>query len=155
MQMENVPNIGHFNLYDPESAALNKLLLFDFNTDNKTDILIMSKVNFNDAAANYTLHYSNGNNFNDIMTGSFLLAGGFVSFVNGYQFRLEKVTLVMDFNGDAYADFYLERGIYNNFVFSTRSVQHFQPGLGFHQWHGRAIRPKIPAINQSCYLHKI
>ncbi|MDY0076913.1 MAG: SpvB/TcaC N-terminal domain-containing protein [Bacteroidales bacterium] len=152
VQMENIPNIGHFNLYEYSDAAINKLLLFDFNTDNKTDILIMSKENFNDNAANYTLHYSNGNNFNDTMTGSFPLTGGFVSFVNGYQFRMEKVTLVMDFNGDAYADFYLERGVYNNFVFLHDPSNTFNRVLGFTNGMGVQTRPKyLPLTNPSIY----
>jgi RHS repeat-associated protein len=154
VQMDDVPDIGHFDLYDISDAFSNKLLLFDFNNDNFTDIMVMSKENPDDETANYSLHYSNGNEFNSTMTGSFPMAGGFVISImlRNYILRLETVTLVMDFNGDAYADFYLTKGTNNDFVYLHDPSNTYNRVLGFTNGFGEQVRPHYqPLTNKTIY----
>ncbi len=152
VNMPGVPNIGHFDLYESMDAYLNKLLLADFNNDAKTDILVISKENSSTTTANFSLFYSNGREFANTMEGSFVHQGGFSALQCYKQFRRESVSLVMDFNGDAYADFYISKGIYKDWVFLHDPSNTFNRVLSFTNGLGTKSSPEyLPLTNPEVY----
>jgi len=146
------PDIGHFDLYNTSDAYVNKLILADFDNNSTTDILILRKENNLSKTASYSLYYSNGKEFGNTMTGTFDFEGGFVTYPCYNQFRRESVSHVMDFNGDGYADFYISRGVYNDWVYLHDPSNTFNRVLGFTNGLGSKSSPKyMPLTNPLVY----
>ncbi|MDD3742614.1 MAG: SpvB/TcaC N-terminal domain-containing protein, partial [Lentimicrobiaceae bacterium] len=159
----NVPDLGHFNLFDPIDSYWNLLSLNDFNADGKTDIIKLKKSE-NGNTADYTIYYSNGNEFSSINSGEIVFYGGFNTYGFANQISYDHIFPFTDFNGDGNLDIYVENGVWGDYIYfhevddETKRLTSFINGLGSKtsvaylpltnsQVYHRSYKPLFPLTN--------